>query len=142
MGISGAGGVGAGMGAGGFAGAAGVGAAGASAGASAAGASNASQAAGGAAQTSGANTLQSLANAMKDFSSAEILIALMMASAAGGKDDKEGGSAAAGFLAGLAMAGGLGQNAGINLSIDASSGVQAPDAAGAGGAGLSLNVSI
>ena len=88
--------------------------------------------------------MQSLVNAMKDFSSAEILIALMLANAANGKDDeKSGGSAAAGFLAGLAMAGGLAQSGGdINLSVEVA-GAQAPGAAGgAGGAGLGLNVSV
>jgi hypothetical protein len=89
--------------------------------------------------------MQSLVNAMKDFSSAEILIALMLANAAGGKDDeKSGGSAAAGFLAGLAMAGGLAQGGDINISNDAA-GAQAPAAAGgagAGGTGLSMNVSV
>ena len=73
---------------------------------------------------------------MKDFNSAEILIALMLASAAG-KDDDKTGNAAAGFLAGLAIAGGLAQNGQINMSIEAA-GAQAA----AGGAGLSLNVSI
>ncbi|NQV25371.1 MAG: hypothetical protein HQ518_13495, partial [Rhodopirellula sp.] len=77
-----------------------------------------------------------------DFSSAEILIALMLANAANGKDDdKSGGSAAAGFLAGLAMAGGLAQGGMCHQPVDPA-GVQAPAAAGgAGGAGLSLNFS-
>lgn len=64
--------------------------------------------------------LESLVNAMQDFTSAEILMALMMMAAAGGKDDDEesgGGSAAMGFLAGLALAGGLGQSLNIQLDI-------------------------
>jgi hypothetical protein len=84
--------------------------------------------------------MQSLVDAMGDFSSAEILIALMLANAAGGKDDeKSGGSAAAGFLAGLAMAGGLAQG-GMQVPTEVA-GAQAP-AAGAGGAGLGMNVSV
>ena len=86
--------------------------------------------------------MQSLVNAMKDFSSAEILIALMLANAAGGKDDEKScSSAAAGFLAGLALAGGLAQGGDINQSLDVA-GAQAPAAAaGSGGVGLSLNFS-
>jgi hypothetical protein len=86
--------------------------------------------------------MQSLVDAMQDFSSAEILIALMLANAASGKDDvKSGGSAAAGFLAGLAMAGGLAQG-GMQVPTEVA-GAQAPAAAnGAGGAGLGMNASV
>jgi len=87
--------------------------------------------------------MQSLVDAMKDFSSAEILIALMLSNASGGKDDeKSGGSAAAGFLAGLAMAGGLAQGGDINLSVEVAGAQPPAGAGGAGGAGLGLNVSV
>jgi len=87
--------------------------------------------------------MQSLVDAMKDFSSAEILIALMLSNAAGGKDDeKSGGSAAAGFLAGLAMAGGLAQGGDINLSVEVAGAQPPAGSGGAGGAGLGLNVSV
>lgn len=90
MSISGAGGVGMGGGAAGMGGAAGIGgAAGASAGAPA----GSPAAPGGTTQPGLPQNMQSLVDAMKDFSSAEILIALMLANAAGGKDDeKSGGS--------------------------------------------------
>lgn len=82
--------------------------------------------------------LQSLVDILKDFSSAEILLALMFAAAAGKEDDREGGSAAGAFLAGLALAGQLGQSAELNLSLEIP---QFPDA-GTGGAGLALNVTV
>jgi hypothetical protein len=141
MSISGAGGVGMGGGAAGMGGAAGIGG---TAGATAGSPASSATAPGGAAQPGLPQNMQSLVNAMKDFSSAEILIALMLANAANGKDDeKSSGSAAAGFLAGLAMAGGLAQGGGdINLSVEVA-GAQAPGAAGgAGGAGFGLNVSV
>ncbi len=138
MGISGVGGIG-GAGAGAAITGAGL-TSGASGAAPTAGASSAA--------TSGANinaldnlppNLQSLVNTLKDFSSAEILIALMLAAAAGkDDDDKKGGSAAGAFLAGLALAGQLGQSTQIDLSLE----LPEFPAAGAGGAGLSLNVSI
>lgn len=141
MSVGSVGGVGAGMGAG----AAGVGGAGAGAAASPAGAGAASASGTGPAGNAGASPgVQNLANTMKDFSSAEILIALMLAKSmsGGGDDDKSCG--AAGFLAGLAMAGGLGQALGQNMPQDAGvSGVpEAGGAAATGGAGLSLNVSV
>lgn len=140
MSISGAGGVGMGGGAAGIGGAAGMAGA---AGASAASPSSSASAPGGATPASLPQNMQSLVNAMKDFSSAEILIALMLANAANGKDDeKSGSSAAAGFLAGLALAGGLAQGGGDGLPADPT-GTQAPAAAGgAGGAGMSMNVSV
>lgn len=128
-------------------GAAGMGAAagiGGAAGATAGSPANSATALGATTQPGLPQNMQSLVDAMKDFSSAEILIALMLANAANGKDDeKSGGSAAAGFLAGLAMAGGLAQAGGdINLSVEVA-GAQASGAAGgAGGAGLGLNVSV
>lgn len=134
MNVSGAGGVGMGGGAAGIAGAAGMGGA---AGATAGSPTGAATAEGAAGLSGVPQSMQSLVNAMKDFSSAEILIALMLANAADGKDDeKSSGSAAAGFLAGLALANGLGQGGDINLSVE----VAGPQAAG--GAGLGLNVSV
>ena len=137
MSISGAGAVGIGGGAVGIGGAAGIGVAAAG---SPAGSATAPA---GTTPPSLPQNMQSLVNAMKDFSSAEILIALMLANAAGCKDDeKSGGSAAAGFLAGLALAGGLAQGTDLNLSFDVA-GAQAPAAAGgAAGTGLSMNVSV
>lgn len=82
--------------------------------------------------------MQSLVDTLKDFSSAEILIALMLAAAAGKDDEEKGGSAAGAFLAGLALAGQLGQSTQIDLSLE----IPQFDAAGAGGAGLSLNVTV
>lgn len=136
MGISGVGGVGA----------AGAGVPLAPAGVTA-GASNAAQAAGAspAANAGVPNALdslppnmQSLVDTLKNFSSAEILIALMLAAAAGKDDDEKGGSAAGAFLAGLALSGQLGQSTQIDLSLE----IPQFDAAGAGGAGLSLNVTV
>ena len=141
MSVSGAGGVGMGGGAAGMGAAAGIGGA---AGATAGSPANSATALGATTQPGLPQNMQSLVDAMKDFSSAEILIALMLANAANGKDDeKSGGSAAAGFLAGLAMAGGLAHAGGdINLSVEVA-GAQASGAAGgAGGAGLGLNVSV
>lgn len=86
-------------------------------------------------------SLQSLAQTMKDFSSAEILIALMLSGGGRSKDDDEqggGGGAAGAFLAGMAMAGMMGQQSHLNLQFNM-------PLAGSGqvsGAGLSLNVSI
>jgi hypothetical protein len=134
MGISGVGGVG-GAGAGAAIAGAGL-TTGASGAASPAGTSSAA--------TSAANlnslppNLQSLVDTLKDFSSAEILIALMLASAAGKNDDEKCGSSAGAFLAGLALAGQLGQSTQIDLSLE----LPEFPATGAGGAGLSLNVSI
>lgn len=82
--------------------------------------------------------MQSLVDTLKDFSSAEILIALMLAAAAGKDDDKKCGSAAGAFLAGLALAGQLGQSTQIDLNLE----IPQFDTAGAGGAGLSLNVTV
>ena len=60
----------------------------------------------------------------------------------GSDDDKSSG--AAGFLAGLAMAGGLGQGgaANIELSLGVPGAAESGGAAAAGGTGLSLNVSV
>lgn len=85
--------------------------------------------------------LQQLAESLAQFSSAEILIALMLASAMQKDDDDQQcqGSAAMGFLAGLAIAGGLGQTLQSGLS-----GTGAPEAgglAGSGGLGMNLDFS-
>lgn len=55
--------------------------------------------------------LQALGDSVKDFNSIDLLIALLLMAAMQGKDDDESscGSAAAGFLAGLALSGQLGQ---------------------------------
>lgn len=96
------------------------------------------------AQTGAAGNIQNLANSMQDFSSAEILIALMLAKALNGGGDDEKSSGAAGFLAGLALAGGLGQGGAPNIELNVGlPGVPEIGGAGAGGgAGLSLNVSV
>ena len=89
--------------------------------------------------------LQNLVNTLKDFSSAEILIALMLAKAASGDDDdkKSGGgsSAGAGLLAGMAMAGLLGQGNGLQLDLSTQF-QNAPQVSSAGNVGLSLNVNV
>ena len=55
--------------------------------------------------------MQELVETMKDFSSAEILMALMFMKAASQDDDEKGTSGAAmGFLAGMALAGYLNQS--------------------------------
>ncbi|MBI1315046.1 hypothetical protein GC176_27460 [bacterium] len=84
--------------------------------------------------------MQSLVNTLKDFSSAEILIALMLANASDKDDDRKGGNAAGAFLAGLALAGQLGQSSNQPLG----QGLEIPQfpTAAAGGAGLSLNVTV
>ncbi len=136
MGISGVGGVG-GAGGGGAIAPAGL-TAGASGAGPAAGASPAANSTAPNALDSLPPNMQSLVDTLKDFSSAEILIALMLAAAAGKDDDEKGGSAAGAFLAGLALAGQLGQSSQIDLSLE----IPQFDAAGAGGAGLSLNVTV
>ena len=136
MGISGVGGVG-GAGGGGAIAPAGL-TAGASGAGQVAGASPAANSAAPNALDSLPPNMQSLVDTLKDFSSAEILIALMLAAAAGKDDDEKGGSAAGAFLAGLALAGQLGQSTQIDLSLE----IPQFDAAGAGGAGLSLNVTV
>lgn len=87
-------------------------------------------------------SLQSLAQTMKDFSSAEILIALMLSGGGRSKDDdKQGGGGAAGaFLAGMAMAGMMGQQGHLNLELNVP--LAGSGQVGGAGAGLSLNVSI
>lgn len=140
-GIGGVGAVGMGIGAGAIGGAAFSGTAGIS--------SAGGVAPGGDVQAAGATSAQqalppgmeSLVQSLKDFTSAEILIALMLAKAAGGGDDeKKSSDAAAGFLAGLAMAGMLGQDMQAECPCDPS--ISAPAAAGGGTAGLTLNVSV
>jgi len=140
MGISGVGGVGA-AGAGGGIAPAGI-AAGTSGAAAASGASSATNA--GVAPNaldSLPPNMQSLVDTLKDFSSAEILIALMLAAAAGKDDDEKGGTAAGAFLAGLALAGQLGQSTQIDLNLEIPQ-FDTAGGAGAGGAGLSLNVTV
>jgi hypothetical protein len=84
----------------------------------------------------GSAQLQNLVDMMGGFNSAEILMALMLASAMSKGDDEESGSAAMGFLAGLAMAGQLGQD--LNISIEMS-GCASPTGGEFGG-GQGLNV--
>jgi len=112
-----------------------IGAAGA-AGASAAGAGTAPGASP-AASLNGAlpPQLQQLAQTLQDFSSAEILIALMMMKAAGGGDDRDKSSGAAGVLAGMAIAGLLGQGGQISQALNpaAPAGAIGGVPAGAGG---------
>ena len=94
----------------------------------------------GGAGIAGANTaatgLQSLADTMGDFSSAEILMAMMMASASNDKDES-GGSAAMGFLVGLAMGAQVGQSMGGAMESIANTAGTGLAAAGIG-AGLDL----
>ena len=60
--------------------------------------------------------IEQLAEFLKGFSSAEILIALMMLAAMEKDDeDKSGGGAALGFLAGLAIASQFGQSSGFDI---------------------------
>jgi len=75
---------------------------------------------------------------MSGFSSAEILIALMLMSAMHNDDDAKncGGSGAAGFLAGLAIAGQLGQ---ATAGLDLQAMQPAANIASSGGVGMSLN---
>ncbi len=87
-------------------------------------------------------SLQSLANTMKDFSSAEILIALMLSGSGKDKDKGDGGSAAGGFLAGMALAGMMGQQSHLNLQFNMPAAGGGDVAGGAAGVGLSLNVSV
>ena len=151
MGISGVGGVGSAGGAAGLSGLSGVGV-------SSTVATNASGPTASGAVASGsppgamnpAGTLtadmQNLVNTLKDFTSAEILIALMLAKAAGGDDDDDrkksrGSAAGAGLLAGMALAGQLGQQ--HNLQLDLTTQFQAPPSVtGAASVGLSLNVDV
>lgn len=78
--------------------------------------------------------LEQLTELLKDFSSAEILIALMMLKAME-KDDEEcgGGGSALGFLAGMAMANQLGQSSQIELNM------QVPQVGGQASIGLNIN---
>lgn len=141
-GIGGVGAVGMGIGAGAIGGAAFSGAAGVSGAGSAAPGGDAQAAAATTAQQALPPGMENLVQSLKDFTSAEILIALMLAKAAGGGDDdkKKSSDAAAGFLAGLAMAGMLGQDMQAQCPCDPS--ISAPAAAGGGTAGLTLNVSV
>jgi hypothetical protein len=82
--------------------------------------------------------LQHLAETMKDFSSAEILMALMILAAMEKDDDKKthGASGAAlGLLAGLALANQFNRSAEIAMNGP----MQMPQ--GGGGVGMNLNVS-
>ena len=73
--------------------------------------------------SSGASTtmmtgLNKLASVMDDYSSAEILMAMMLMMASCDDDDSTSkGGAALGFLAGLALAGGLGGFGEINQTV-------------------------
>lgn len=140
-GIGGVGAVGMGIGAGAIGGAAFSGAAGVSGAGSVAPGGDVQAATATSAQQALPPGLENLVQSLKDFTSAEILIALMLAKAAGGGDDeKKSSDAAAGFLAGLAMAGMLGQDMQAQCPCDPS--ISAPAAAGGGTAGLTLNVSV
>jgi hypothetical protein len=140
-GIGGVGAVGMGIGAGAIGGAAFSGAAGVSGAGSVAPGGDVQAAGATSAQQALPPGLENLVQSLKDFTSAEILIALMLAKAAGGGDDeKKSSDAAAGFLAGLAMAGMLGQDMQAQCPCDPS--ISAPAAAGGGTAGLTLNVSV
>jgi zinc transporter ZupT len=79
-------------------------------------------------------SVEQLAEFLQGFTSAEILFALMMMAAAQKDDDNDesSGSAALGFLAGLAMAGFLGQNLGSELIT--------PPSESTGGAGVGGNI--
>lgn len=73
---------------------------------------------------------EQLADLMKDFSSAEILMLLMLLSACKDDEDKESSGAALGFLMGLSMANQMGQNFSLefegengSFSIESSSGI-------------------
>ena len=68
--------------------------------------------------------LQSLAETLNDFTSAEILMALMLMAAAQKDNDGSGGGAALGLLVGLALAGQIGASGSVelNLSIPATEG--------------------
>jgi len=78
-------------------------------------------------------SVEQLAEFLQGFTSAEILFALMMMSAMQKDDENESsGSAALGFLAGLAMAGFLGQSLGSELLT--------PPSETAGSAGVGSNI--
>jgi hypothetical protein len=85
--------------------------------------------------------MQNLVQTMKDFSSGEILMALMLAAASEKKDKNGGGGGGGGaLLAGMALAGmmGAGQSSHLNLQIDAP---MTPGGMGGGG-GMSINISM
>lgn len=83
--------------------------------------------------------LDNLINALQGFSTAEILLALMMLG--GGQDDKKKTpDAAIGLLAGLALAGQLG---GFTAhASNASQGIAAANAAAGGGVGVQINFQV
>ena len=73
--------------------------------------------------------LQSLIDALGDFTSAEILIALMLMAAANKDDDNSGGGAALGLLIGLAFASQMGVSGGVELNVS----IPAPEGGNLGG---------
>lgn len=87
--------------------------------------------------------MQNLVQTMQDFTSGEILMALMIAAASQKKDKNGGGGGGGALLAGMALAGmmGGGQNSHLNLQIDAP---LTPGGMGGGccGGGMSINVSM
>ncbi len=88
-------------------------------------------------------SLQSLAQTMKDFSSAEILIALMLSGGGRDKDKEGGGGGGAGaFLAGMALAGMMGQQSHLNLQFNMPLAGSGQVGGPAASAGMSLNVTI
>jgi len=88
-------------------------------------------------QALGAGTFQSLVDSLQGFTSAEILLALFIAAALQKSDDKSDSSGAAlGFLAGLAMAGQVGQSATINIQGQ----LGGAEAGMGNGVGLTFNV--
>ena len=80
--------------------------------------------------------LQSLVDALGDFSSAEILLALMLAAATNNDKDEECGSAVAGFLVGLALGAQIGQ------SMNGTLGAMAPGPGIGIDAGVGLNLNV
>jgi hypothetical protein len=73
--------------------------------------------------------MQQLVELVSGFTSAEILMALMLAAAASQKKDDEGGCSALALLAGMALAQQLGQGLGPLGAIDLGAGGPGPGGA-------------
>ena len=88
----------------------------------------------------GSTAMQTLVDTLQGFSSAEILLALflMAATQEKGRDDHD--STAMAFLAGLALAGQLGQ--GGNLSFQLTGDLSSIGSATGSGVGMTLNVMV
>lgn len=120
--------------------------AGSSAGASAAGSAAGSTAAGSTADTASIDGktltgtipagLEMLSDVANDLNSIQILVILLLMAATqkDGEDQKSGGGAVLGFLAGLALAGQIGQSIGFDMQG------QIPQTSPAGQVGANLNV--